>query len=153
MAIALPLGMSLSTLVSVIVAGGRAIYTAYDYTNTGVSNVKSSPSSRCLYHCSAITDNLGKIDKKLLQTAHGQKVVQDLVNCIEWSLSYDNKNILSKIFLSSSYMKKFETLNKALFQSYNYFILSNLLLYHFPLNVENYPNPETFTLLSSSSET
>jgi len=135
------LSITLGTLISILTAGGRIIYTTYDITSSGIDNVKSKPSNKSILRCKSIADTIKSIEPKILQSSQAHVVVQNLVTSSEWAKRYDKKCLLKKVFMSNSYKKKFKDNDRDLSRSYMDFVLSLLLVKIFP---DLYASPDLF---------
>ena len=134
------LSITLGTLISILAAGGRVIYTTYDITTSGIDTVKSKPSNKSLLRCTSIADAIKSIEPKILQSSQAHVVVQNLVSSSEWAKKYDKKCLIKKVFMNNSYKKKFKDNDRDLSRSYMDFVLSLLLVKIFP---DLYASPDT----------
>lgn len=132
MALAIPLSISLGTLISLLVSAGKLAYDGGTIAIDGVEHTKTK-SSRCLVQrCSECVEDLQQIDHHILITGRSHRVVQVILDNIKWCSKYDSKCLLKRIVFNGTYRKKFEKCHHELSQYYYDFVLSVLITKLYP---------------------
>jgi hypothetical protein len=128
----IPITITLGTIISILVAAGRGIYGASSLAKDGFDDVKSGPSKILIERCTEIIEDLQQMDHHLLITGRTQRLIQTIVDCLQWARNYDDKNTMSKIIFSNGNKKKFKKRHAELSINFNDLVLSVLLTGIFP---------------------
>lgn len=119
MALVLGIPLSISaimTLSKILSSAGFTIYNVYDITNDGLESIKCQMSRRLADRSSAIAEILQHCERHILLTNLGRKMVQTLIDSIQWSYRYQKKNKLKKIINNFKYEEKFKWYHDAISQ-------------------------------------
>lgn len=98
---------TIAALVSIVSGAGMVINISYDLANSGIEYLRSNTSIKLTNRCAIIAEILQSVDPGIIVTPVGRKLVQTLVDCIEWSKKYDKKTRIKKIFYYEKYHKRF----------------------------------------------
>lgn len=132
MALALPFSIGLSTIISILVAAGKIVYGTSNIAFEGLNNLKSPDSIRLSERCSEIIEDLQQMDHNILITGRSHRLVQTIVDCLQWSKHYDEKSYIKKIIFSNKYKSKFKKCHSEITLYYHDLVLSVLLIEFFP---------------------
>lgn len=132
MAFAVPITITLGTLVSILVAAGKGGIDIASLTIDGVDGVRSKYSKTLVARCTEIAEDLQQMDHHLLITGRTHRLVKTIVECIKWSKKYDDKCLLKKIIFNNSYKNKFKQHHNEITTYFSDLVLSVLLTGLFP---------------------
>lgn len=134
----LPVTITLGTLISLLGAAGHVIYGTIDFTSSGIDGVNegNSMSKKLIDRCSEMIKDFEQIDKKILITGRGARIIQEVVCSLDWAQKYDRKMKITKLLFNNSYKKKFMMCHIKLTIYYNELVASKFLTKYFPYKNE-----------------
>lgn len=133
MALALPISLgTLGTLITIITLSGQIIYGATNITSEGINSIRCKRSLALVERCSEIVEDLQQMDHHILKTGRSHRLVQTVVNSLNWASKYDNKWLLNKFMFGGRYDKKFYKCHEKLSLYFDDLVLSILLTRVFP---------------------
>lgn len=119
---------TMTTILKVLSSGGHVMYGAIELTSGGVNTMKSGKSKILSDRCALISSKLQSIDKNILLTSIGKKLLETLLTSSQWAYDYENKNSLLKIIFNTTYKEKFKDSHQEITQTFsdliNMYILS-----------------------------
>lgn len=130
--ISVPLTISLGTLISILLTAGKSIYNVGNLLVEGIGHVRSEEGRSLLNRCLSIIETLQNVDKQYITTARTQRLVQTLVNCLNWVKKYESMNAIRKVIFYKDYRETFRGYHTELTKYYYDMSISILLTGIFP---------------------
>lgn len=143
----LALTLSLGTIISILTFSGKMLYGTANLTNSGITTMHSGPSQLLVERCGEIIEDLQQMDHTILITRRSHRLVQTIIDSLNWAKSYDKKCTLKKIIFNGSYSKKFETSHERITRYFYDLVLSVQLTRAFP----DVPSPKSSTDVSTGT--
>lgn len=131
MEFAIPMTISLGTIISILITAGNVIYGTGAIALDGIGNLKSNRCRKLADRCTNIINDLQKIDKCYLITSRCHQLVQTVINCLKWSQKYDKKSKFKRIIFSDRYQLNFIECHEELTKHYNDMVSSLVLIKFF----------------------
>jgi hypothetical protein len=105
---------TLSAVIGLSMAGGNAIYYTHNLISGKEVRLNSRHSILLADRANTIAGILQKVNPDIIVSNFGRRMIQTLVDSLEWAYKYNGKSKIKKVFKSSKYRFIFTTYHKAI---------------------------------------
>lgn len=124
--------MSLGSIISILISSGKMIYNTGSLLAEGVGHVRSGAGKTLVDRCLEIIETLQQVDRKYITTAKTQRLVQAIVNGLNWCSRYEKMLYAKKVIFVKRYKSAFREYHNELSKYYYDLSMSILLTGIFP---------------------
>lgn len=105
---------TISALLNISTTAGTAIQFTQRSVSGANERINSRESYRLIERSNSIADTLSHIDHDIIASVIGNRMIQTLIDSIDWSLKYNAKSKIKKVFKYAKYRHIFQVLHDAI---------------------------------------